>query len=142
MMEFIASLGIGYLPLGGLLAMIFGLLWMYWLRQKVRYWYHVLIGQILFAYVIIAAFITGDPSFVVLDEFVAAGLLVLVARKKTWLFASLVLFALLDWLKPIIHHLEKLPGAQGVLGDDLAAVMVTILTLLLIRYLFTYFRER
>ena len=64
-----------------------------------------------------------DPSFVVLDE--VAGMLaalVWVSPRPVPVLLAFVLFRLLDILKPFpIDRLERIPGAWGVLLDDLAA---------------------
>lgn len=64
-----------------------------------------------------------DPQFVVLDE--VAGMLVALCfapPSLPGLAASFLLFRAFDILKPFpVGRLERLPGAWGVMADDLAA---------------------
>ena len=64
-----------------------------------------------------------DPGFVVIDE--VAGMLAALAfwpPDFVHLLLAFVFFRLLDILKPFpINRLERLPGAWGVMADDLAA---------------------
>lgn len=74
---------------------------------------------------------TADPQMTVIDEW--AGMWVALA----WLYpdqveivAAFILFRLLDIVKPWpIYVLERLPGGLGVMGDDLAAGLLTNLLL-------------
>lgn len=70
---------------------------------------------------------TADPKPVVLDEI--AGILLAFAGlplTPTVLVMGFVVFRLLDIAKPWpIRRLESLPGAFGVLADDLAAGLLT-----------------
>jgi phosphatidylglycerophosphatase A len=69
----------------------------------------------------------GDPSWVVTDEVAGQGIALLGAAGATRGVAlpvavSFVLFRILDVVKPgPVGRLERLPGAVGVLADDLAA---------------------
>ena len=69
----------------------------------------------------------GDPSWVVIDE--AAGmLLALIGAPHTLpvFFMAFILFRILDIYKPFgIDALQRLPGAWGVMLDDVAAGLVT-----------------
>jgi phosphatidylglycerophosphatase A len=65
-----------------------------------------------------------DPQFVVIDEW--AGLLIPLALttpdEPALLLAAFVLFRLFDILKPWpVSAAERLPGAWGVMADDLVA---------------------
>ncbi len=70
-----------------------------------------------------------DPKYIVIDEFFAM-LLVLVFIKPTlpFLILAFVIFRLMDILKfwPI-KKIEKLSGSAGVMLDDCAAALYTIL---------------
>ena len=80
---------------------------------------------------------SGDPSWVVIDE-VAGMWLALVGLPVAIVpFAlAFVLFRLLDIYKPCgIKHLQCLPGAWGVMFDDLAAGAVTALLVRAIFYI-------
>ena len=64
-----------------------------------------------------------DPSAVVIDEFCGA-LIVFAGLPMTWLTTAVgfAAFRIFDVLKPPpIGQLERLPGAWGVLADDVAA---------------------
>ncbi len=64
-----------------------------------------------------------DPSAIVIDEF-AGQFLALLALPHTWpvLAAGFLLFRLFDILKPPpARRLEALPGATGIMTDDLVA---------------------
>ncbi len=68
----------------------------------------------------------GDPGWVVSDEVagqaIASGVAVAVHGGLVAAAAALVLFRVLDIMKPgPIARLERLPGGVGVLADDLAA---------------------
>lgn len=72
-----------------------------------------------------------DPSFVVIDE--AAGQwLALIAAPLAWktLVAGFILFRGFDILKPPpLRRLEKLPGGAGIMLDDVAAGLYTLVAL-------------
>ena len=70
----------------------------------------------------------GDPSWIVTDEVAGLGAAVAIALLSSAhgpvapLVACFVLFRVFDVLKPgPIGRLERLPGALGVLADDLGA---------------------
>lgn len=68
-------------------------------------------------------FDTPDPSEIVLDEVVGC-LITFIAIPFSWTawFTGFILFRVFDVLKPFgIKHVEKLPGAWGVLLDDVVA---------------------
>lgn len=77
----------------------------------------------------------NDPSIVVIDEFcgallVFAGLPFLTLLQWT---IGFIAFRLLDIIKPPpIRQLEKIPGAWGVLLDDLAAGLIARLLVIAI----------
>ncbi|RJX28116.1 MAG: phosphatidylglycerophosphatase A [Desulfarculus sp.] len=78
-----------------------------------------------------------DPGQIVLDE--AAGMLAALygLNGLGWpILAALVLFRLLDILKPFpVGRLQRLPGAWGVLADDLAAGLLALAGWRLLAYL-------
>ncbi|MFA6527388.1 MAG: phosphatidylglycerophosphatase A [Candidatus Babeliales bacterium] len=70
-----------------------------------------------------------DPSFIVIDEVVAMGLLSVVAG--TDIFSSVIVFVLFrffDIVKPFPIHLldEKCKGGFGIMIDDLGAALATL----------------
>jgi phosphatidylglycerophosphatase A len=77
-----------------------------------------------------------DPAPIVIDEavsFVALSLF-LPANVKTIIIAAL-LFRLFDILKPLgIRYLERLPGAAGIMLDDLAAAGMAYLIIRVLMY--------
>ncbi len=78
---------------------------------------------------------TPDPGAVVIDE-VAGQLLALAPCQGDWKSAllSFALFRILDILKPWgIRRIEKLPGAFGVLLDDVAAGLLAGLVMYVAR---------
>lgn len=75
---------------------------------------------------VIAATGKEDPQFVVLDE--VAGMAVALCLAPPgwpWALLAFALFRVFDITKPFpIGRLEKLPGAWGVMADDVAAGLV------------------
>ncbi len=64
-----------------------------------------------------------DPHRIVWDEFVGMWVTCLFLPKAlVWLAMAFVVFRLLDVIKPfLIRRLERLPGGQGIMADDLLA---------------------
>ena len=78
-----------------------------------------------------------DPSSIILDEFAAMPLVLLVvpAQQRTWLIMLLafLLFRLFDIMKPPpCQQLENLPNGAGIMADDLAAAGLVAGTLFVI----------
>ena len=67
-----------------------------------------------------------DPSLAVMDEFIGMWATCLLLPKSIpWLVAAFLCFRILDVVKPWpINRLERLPGGQGIMADDLAAGLV------------------
>ena len=81
-------------------------------------------------------FSTQDPSHIILDEVI--GTLVTffaISYSPINFFIGFVIFRLFDIFKPFgIRYLEKIPGALGVLADDVAAgILANIVLRLLLR---------
>lgn len=77
----------------------------------------------------------GDPRDIVIDE--AAGMTVacfMVPFEPLSIAVAFVLFRITDILKPPpLKKLEKLPGAAGVMADDIGAGLIAnLLTLLIV----------
>jgi phosphatidylglycerophosphatase A len=73
-----------------------------------------------------------DPSEVVVDEAIGQWVTLLGATVYNWksLLAALVLFRILDILKPFpIRQAEKLHGGVGIIADDVVAGLVGALVL-------------
>ena len=71
-----------------------------------------------------------DPGFVVIDE-VAGQLFALILMRPDWQHAALalVLFRLFDITKPQpIRSLEALPEGTGIMLDDVAAGIITLIS--------------
>jgi phosphatidylglycerophosphatase A len=72
-----------------------------------------------------------DPGWIVWDEMAAAWLLLhglrALAVPAQWLLLALVLFRLLDIAKPwpVSVVERRLPGGAGIMGDDLAAAVLS-----------------
>lgn len=80
---------------------------------------------------------TGDPPFVVIDEIAGqwVALLGMLQLSIPGLIGGFVLFRLLDILKPgPIHAVERLPGALGVMADDILAGGIAALILIAARF--------
>ncbi len=78
-----------------------------------------------------------DPGFVVIDE-VAGQLFALILMRPDWQHAALalVLFRLFDITKPQpIRSLEALPEGTGIMLDDVAAGIITLISGVLISHL-------
>jgi phosphatidylglycerophosphatase A len=78
-----------------------------------------------------------DPGDVVIDE-VAGQLLALapVANDPVWWPVGFVLFRLADIVKPWpANAAERLPGALGVMADDIVAALYTVVALLVLLWL-------
>ena len=129
------GLGIGYLPkapgtLGTLVAVILYLVFRKILPGPLSY------GIMLVLFSGMAIWISGtvekylgkkDSSAIVIDEM--AGFLLamfLVPFSVRMLILGFILFRALDILKPFrMDRIESLPGGWGVVGDDLAAGILT-----------------
>jgi len=76
----------------------------------------------------------ADPGYVVVDEF--AGMLVAMAGHAVTLrnlFIGFILFRAFDILKPYpVRKLERLPGAYGIIADDVLAGIFASAALLII----------
>ena len=78
-----------------------------------------------------------DSKRIVIDE-IAGICLVYLFIKPTWLILIIgfLLFRFFDIIKPLpARRLEKLPGALGIMLDDMVAAIYTILVILVI-YIF------
>ena len=80
-------------------------------------------------------FAVKDPPQIVIDEFAAMLLVyVFVPFKPVFLVAGFVIFRILDIFKiPFIKKLELLPGGIGIMADDIAAALLTNITLQIAR---------
>ena len=135
----IATLGpIGYLPAPGTCGTICAALSMYALRSAVALpaaWGIVAIGTLI-------AFLSvhyalpqfrghSDPSQVVIDEYIGFAVLACTIPVDGVVFAvAFLFFRFFDIVKPLgIKKVEHLPGALGIMGDDLVAALYAVLCL-------------
>ena len=88
-------------------------------------------------------FKSKDPSAVTIDEFTGMIFSVLLLNRTEdsfWMFIlAFLLFRIFDITKPsVINHSQNLPGAWGVMADDLLAGMFTAFILFVIKYTLSF----
>jgi len=73
----------------------------------------------------------SDPQVIVIDEWCAVWLVCsLLPHRLTLQIAGLILFRFFDITKPgVIKRLERLHGGLGIMMDDLAAGVITVVVL-------------
>ncbi len=119
--------GVGYIPLcPGTASCVVGLFVFLFIKGEISF-------LIFTIFIVIIAFISSakaerifgikDCKFIVIDDF--AGMLItflFIPKRIEFLITGFFLFRMLDMLKiPPADKIEKLPGASGVVGDDLVA---------------------
>jgi phosphatidylglycerophosphatase A len=141
----IATLGsIGYLPAPGTIATFATLPLMYLLRSTLpELWYIAfIIATIAFGFYAIKKalpFFNGatDPSAIVFDEFIGC-LITFIALPVSWsyLVAGFALFRFFDISKIFgIRFFECIPGASGIIADDVvAAIFSTVILHIIYHY--------
>lgn len=131
--SWIATLGpVGYLPAPGTCGTLVAAI-LYWWLHHVAWLQGVVGGRLLVALVVglaylvvtyaLPRFIEHDPQEIVIDE-VAGFFVTMVGFAPTPLVLALAFgyFRVIDILKPLgIDRIEALPGAWGVIGDDVVA---------------------
>lgn len=126
----VAAAGAGWLWLGG--GPLIG--WGYWILLLCVCGLVLWLGQLALERQVFGP--KGDPCQIVLDE--AAGMLLAMHNIQSlgWeLPAAFVLFRFFDIVKPFpINRLERLPGAWGVLCDDLGAGLYSLLCLMALQH--------
>lgn len=136
---FIATLGpVGYLPASGTIASLITLFLLYtsspyispcWMPSIVISFVGV---SLILVHYALRTFAVSDPRAIVIDE--VAGFMFsayLFPRTLVWLCAGFVIFRFFDIVKPLgIKRLERIPGAAGVVLDDLLAGLYTQATLI------------
>ena len=78
-----------------------------------------------------------DPSEIVIDEWagMAVALTVVPLESISQILGAFFLFRFYDILKPWpVNRLERLPGALGIMCDDVAAGFLALVSLLLLRF--------
>jgi phosphatidylglycerophosphatase A len=131
--RFLATLGlVGYAPAPGTCATlltfgcIYGLYAYYACMLQGVYLIIVTIASGLIIHAVDRAG-ESDPSYIVLDEVVGAcWVFWSVPPTCAYMIAGLLLFRFLDIVKPWpLYCLQQLPGAWGIVADDVAAGLLT-----------------
>ncbi len=140
-----ATLGyIGYLPAPGTVASLVTVPLAFLLHQYIPSWYlatiiisycigHVIVNNVL------GLFNEADPSQIVIDELVGC-LIALYALPFSWpvWLLAFVLFRFFDIYKfGLVAWSEKLPGATGIMVDDVIAGVLSNLCVRLVLMVFS-----
>jgi len=122
----LSFLGLGFLPAGGTFGTIGGLS-VYKLTKSRFKWIYFFVF-LLFSWILIKSeekyFEKDDPGWVVLDEVAGIWISMLISKPDNIfsVFRNFIFFRIFDIFKPFpIGMLERLPGATGIMADDLAA---------------------
>lgn len=138
----IATLGpIGYLPASGTIttlisaALFFGIANFGMLPISLH---QAVLPLIFFGTIVIhyaaQTFDNNDPSEIVIDEVLGYTFAMSIfPHTLLWYAATIFVFRLFDIIKPLgIKKLEQIPGAAGILLDDLLAALYTQISLILL----------
>jgi phosphatidylglycerophosphatase A len=143
MLKPLLTLGpIGYLPASGTCASLVTLPFAFLLAHALPLsWYALVIAvgtciSCAFIYVCRAHFTQQDPSEIVIDEVFGCALACFALPALWWAWAlAFVLFRIFDIFKfSIIGYAEKLPGAFGIMADDLIAGFLSAICVHLMLY--------
>ncbi|OGB97617.1 hypothetical protein A3F06_03750 [candidate division TM6 bacterium RIFCSPHIGHO2_12_FULL_36_22] len=132
--KFIATLGpVGYLPASGTAASAIVFFLLFFIQSfltPISYSLLILISCIV-AWLAVSYYQKGDVSEIVIDEYLGALVSMFLMPANWYIFlVGFALFRVLDIYKPfLIGYCEKIPGATGILLDDIVAGLVTNLTL-------------
>lgn len=98
----------------------------------------ILIGYAFYSVPLFEKRYGKDPSCYTVDEVVATYLLLFIVGKYDFNYlTAFILWRCVDIFKPFyINRLQKISGALGVLLDDIAAVIITILLLYVLQKIF------
>jgi len=136
---------IGYLPVapGTWASFIALLVWWYFIPENETVIYILVLVNLFLVGVITSVIVSehkkeNDPSSVVIDEWVGMWIaLIFVPKQLSWMLGSFFLFRLFDITKIFpANRLEKVRGGWGIMLDDVAAGIYTIIILLLVRVIF------
>lgn len=135
----IATLGpVGYLPAPGTVASILTAVAIYFLQPTQPFFFIGFLILLILSYYTIAyalpLFKEEDPSCIVIDEVVGYCVTLLYPgfTDSEFIVVGLVLFRFFDIVKPFpVSWAERLPGAYGVLVDDIVAGVLAAITLLI-----------
>ncbi len=138
---FITGLGTGYIPIAPATfsCLISILLWFFLIDLPLIYW-AVFVNLFIWGLIISQEFVKEwgkDPRRIVVDEYATFLLpLYFIPKKILPLSIAFVLFRVLDVIKPPpLRQLEKLPGAWGIMLDDLGAGLYTTIIVLILQKL-------
>ena len=136
---------VGFLPAPGTCGTLVTLVAFYWINQWLSAWQQiaVIVGFFVIALIAVTvaqnAYDVHDPKEIVIDELLGSLVAVcgLPVRPELYIMAF-VLFRFFDIAKPLfIGTCEQLPGAFGVIVDDIAAGAVSWLILVaIVRYFY------
>lgn len=133
LLKVIATLGpVGYCVGGGTWASVFTYLLLYRLHALYAlYWPFALPLIILFSLGVIwfvgPFFKKKDPSEIVLDEVIGSCIACIGLLSWEGYVLSLVLFRFFDIYKPLgIFYVQSLPGALGIIADDILAAVYAV----------------
>lgn len=137
------GLGIGYIPLvPGTAGSLFVLIILYFF-YPLSFWVMFIILIVLFLWGLYTADDVEkekgkDPSIVVIDEIVGMGISVLFLPRNWILFLiAFLLFRFIDIVKPPpIMRSQRVPGALGIMIDDVIAGIYALILVHLLRILF------
>ncbi|MCS7280476.1 MAG: phosphatidylglycerophosphatase A [Desulfobacterota bacterium] len=137
------SLGpLGYFPyFPGTLASLLICLLLFFLRSDSPLIFEISVLFVLSSLTVVSVLTSDlkekDPRFVVMDEVIGMYLTVLNHTPCAFnLFVGFILFRFFDIMKPYpLKKIEKLPGALGILADDILAGLYANLSLCLIERL-------
>ncbi|MEO0094766.1 MAG: phosphatidylglycerophosphatase A [candidate division WOR-3 bacterium] len=139
---FITGWGTGYIPIapatfGCVLSVI---IWYLLVDFPLIYW-AVFINLFVWGLVISQEFVKEwgkDPRKIVVDEYATLLLpLYFVPKRILPLVIAFVLFRIFDVIKPPpLRQLERLPGAWGIMLDDLGSAIYTTLIIVILKFLY------
>ncbi len=139
---FITGLGTGYIPIapatfGCLISVI---IWYFLVDFPLIYW-AVFLNLFIWGMVISQEFVKDwgkDPRKIVVDEYATLLLpLYFVPKRILPLVLVFILFRIFDVIKPPpLREFENLPGAWGIMLDDLGAGIYTALIIIILKFLF------
>ncbi len=92
------------------------------------FYFIIFSGSILSVYLYQKASGAKDPKEIVADEFLAAALIPLIIGNFYWGLGSLLLYRVLDILKPgVLRKIDQMNHWSAIFIDDFAAVILAII---------------
>ncbi|MCX7995288.1 MAG: phosphatidylglycerophosphatase A [candidate division WOR-3 bacterium] len=139
---FVTGLGTGFIPVAPatFACLISVVIWFFLIDFVYIYW-AVLANLLVWGLIISHEWRKvwcKDPRKIVIDEYAALLLsLYFVPKKIISLVFAFILFRILDAVKPPpLRQLEKLPGAWGIMLDDLGAAIYTLFVFKILKFFF------